>query len=63
MLDFYFGEDPLAELERLYQKTLEEALGINREREEDCYLKKMEAAERIRQQIDQLLRESTDRDT
>ena len=40
MLDFYFGDDPLEELEKKYKQKLEEALGIQSKKNEKEYLQK-----------------------
>ena len=53
----FFKKDPVKELEKNYQKLLEEAMELQRSGDIKSYALKMEEAEKVEKQIDELLKQ------
>lgn len=49
-----FKKDPIAKLEKEYQKIMEEAMHVQRSGDLKAYARKIEASERILEQIKEL---------
>lgn len=52
-----FKKDPVKKLEKTYQKLLEEAMNLQRNGDIKGYALKMEEAEKIQKQIEELTKE------
>ena len=53
----FFKKDPVKQLEKNYQKLLEEAMELQRSGDIKNYALKMEEAEKVEKQIDELLKQ------
>ena len=57
MLDFYFRDDPLEELEKLYKQKMEEALHINPQKEPSVFLRNQEELAALKKLIEEKKKE------